>query len=299
MTDFRQHVLQRLEHFPDKKDRWLVVHQLLHHAYQNCIPLPYIYAIYDTLRQEGYEYRPHYMRPVLVKFQRIFAQKPQEMPEQTRILLDYLQKNFSINYDDETIDLLMEFFCTQCHLTPLEIDTLLKKVNFRLNLYWSNLYHAALKRFDLSVLNSLKVFFNTNKTIRFEYTPTIRDQTLPVLQSFINQWSLADGPNHLEEQFNALKDLIDFVEVMNKRFVKNAAELVTLNDCVLINIVHWFLVKEKKETIDFVRRVFNLFEQRSKSIPLTKETREKVHQQLGISNQSLISSSFRSRRFQV
>ena len=131
LNNFRQFVLKRAENFVEKKDRWLAVHQLVHHAYQNYIPLPYIYSIYDLMHQQNFEYRPHYMRPVLVKLRRIFINNPEEMTDQTHKFLDYLQRKFSINYDNETIDLLIEFFFEQCHLKPLDIDLIFKKVNIR------------------------------------------------------------------------------------------------------------------------------------------------------------------------
>ena len=281
LTHFRENVLKRIEHFPEKKDRWLVVHQLLHHAYQNYIPLAYIYAIYDCLRAHDYEYRPHYMRPVLVKLQRIYANDPTEMVNQIRQLLDYLQKNFSINYDEETIELLIEHFFDQCHLAPLEIDTIFKKVNIRVSDYWTQLYSSTLKRLDGDLLNSLKVFLNVNRNFRFEYTPVVREQTTQAMQSWINRLSVNEENRTDEELFNHLKDLIDFVEVVNKRFVKNPTEVQNLNDQVLAGIVHWFSSKEQPRPTDFLERIVQLFEQRGKSIPVSDGTREKVYRQLG------------------
>ena len=291
LTHFRQHVLKRIEHFTEKKDRWLVVHQLLHHAYQNYIPLPYIYAIYDCLRAQDYEYRPHYMRPVLVKLQRIYSNDNAEMVNQTRQLLDYLQKNFSINYDDETIDLLIEYFFDQCHLAPLDIDTIFRKVNIRVNDYWMNLYLSTLKRLDGDLLNSLKVFLNVNRNFRFEYTPIVREQTIQAMQSLINRLSVNEENRSDDELFNHLKDLIDFIEVVNRRFVKNPTEVQTLNDHILASIVHWFSNKEQPRPSDFLERIVKLFQQRAKTIPVTDGTREKVYRQLG-KDHSILRSLF-------
>ncbi len=281
LKHFRQFVLKRAENFHEKKDRWLAIHQLLHHAYQNYIPLPYIYSIYDTMRLQNYEYRPHYMRPILVKLRRIFLNNPEEMTNQIRQFLDYLQKNFSINYDQETVDLLIEFSFDHCQLKPLDIDLIFKKVNINLNTYWTNLYLLTFKRINLDLLNSLKVFLNINKTVRFEYTSIIREQTIQGMQSLINQLSLNYDKNNFEEIFNHLKDIIDFIDIVNKRFVKNQNDIISLNDCILITIVNWFLEKEHQSSIDLLKKILTLFEQRSQTIPLTKSTRDNIYKQLG------------------
>ncbi|CAF4973808.1 unnamed protein product [Rotaria sp. Silwood1] len=216
LKNFHQYVLRRAENFTEKKDRWLAIHQLLYQAYQNYIPLPYIYAIYDTMHQQGYEYRQHYMRPLLVKFRRIFINNPQEIVNQTYKLLDYLQKNFSINYDNEIIDFLIEFLFDQCFLKPLDIDLLFKKVNIRFNNYWFNLYSLTLKRINMNLLNSLKIFLNMNKNVRFEYTSIIREQTMQAMQSLINQLYIDYEKKDYDEIFNHLKNIIDFIDTINK-----------------------------------------------------------------------------------
>jgi hypothetical protein len=233
------------------------------------------------MHEQHYEYRPHYMRPVLVKFQRIFINNPEQMTNQTRDLLDYLQKNFSITYDHEIIDLLIEFLFDQCHLKPLDIDLLFKKVNIRLNNYWSNLYLLTLKRINIQLLNSLKVFLNVNKTTRFEYTSIIREQTLQTMQALINQLSINYEEQNRDETLNHLISLIDFLDIVNKRFGKNQNEVILLNDSVLINIVNWFLKKEHQQSIDLLKQILHIFQQRSQTIPLTDETKEKVYKQLG------------------
>jgi hypothetical protein len=232
---------------------------------------------------QNYEYRPHYMRPILVKFKRIFINNPQEMSNQIFEFLNYLQKNFSINYDNETFDLLIDFFFDQCNLKPLDIDIIFKKVNINLNNYWLNLYLLTLKRINIDLLNSLKVFLNTNKTVRFEYTLNIREQTIQSLQSLINQLSINynDNNNNSNDILNHLKNLIDFIDIINKRFVKNQNDIISLNDCILISIVNWFLQKEHKQSIDLLKKILNIFEQRSQTIPLSNETREKIYKQLG------------------
>jgi len=292
LNNFRQFVLKRAENFIEKKDRWLAIHQLLHHAYQNYIPISYIYAIYDSMRLEDYEYRPHYMRPILVKFQRIFINNPQEMSNQISEFLNYLQKNFSINYDDETLDLLIEFFFDQCYLKPLDIDIIFKKVNINLNTYWLNLYLLTLKRINIDLLNSLKVFLNGNKTVRFEYTTIIREQTIQAVQLLINQLSINYEKNNSDEIFDHFKNIIDFIDIVNKRFVKNQNDIISLNDSVLISIVNWFLEKEHQQSIDLLKQILNIFEQRSQTIPLTDITREKIYKQLGNEKFILISMLF-------
>ncbi|CAF4265213.1 unnamed protein product [Rotaria sp. Silwood2] len=282
LKHFHQYVLKRAENFTEKKDRWLAIHQLLYQSYQNYIPLPYIYAIYDTMRQQEFEYRQHYMRPILVKFRRIFINNPQEIVNQTRELLDYLQKNFSINYDSEIIDFLVEFFFDQCYLKPVDIDLLFKKVNIRFNNYWFNLYSLTLKRINMDLLNSLKVFLNMNKNVRFEYTPIIREQTMQAMQSLINQLYIDYEKKDYNEIFNHLKNIIDFIDIVNKRFVKNQNDIISLNDCILICIVNWFLEKEHKQSVDLLKKILKIFEQRSQTIPLTNEVREKIYKQLGI-----------------
>ena len=276
ITSFRTNVLRHAENFLDKKDRWLAIHQLLHHAYQNYIPLPYIYAIYDAMRTQKYDYRPHYMRPILVKFRRIFVDKPEEMSEETGKFLAYLQKNFSINYDQETIDLFIEFFLDYCRLNPMDIDVILKKVNIPLANYWSNLYHCTLKRIDMNHLNSLTAFLNANKTVRFEYTSTIREQTNQAIQSLINQ------SKDLKKFGDYFNDLINFLVIVNKRFgKKNSSDLLEFNDGVLLNIIANFYEKDRPESIDLLKNIFQLFEQRAQLIPLTPSIREQIIKQLG------------------
>ncbi|CAF1058055.1 unnamed protein product [Rotaria sordida] len=282
LKNFHQYVLKRAENFTDKKDRWLAIHQLLYQAYQNYIPLPYIYAIYDIMHQQGYEYRQHYMRPMLIKFRRIFINNTQEMINQIHKLLDYLQKNFSINYDNEIIDYLIEFCFDQCYLKPLDIDILFKKVNIRFNNYWFNLYLLTLKRININLLNSLKIFLNVNKNIRFEYTTIIREQTMQAMQSLINQLYIDYEKKDYNEIFNHLKNIIDFIDIINKRFVKNQNDIISLNDCVLICIVNWFLEKDHQQSIDLLKKILKIFEQRSQTIPLTNEVKEKLYKQLGI-----------------
>ena len=286
LNHFRQSVLKRAESFTEQKDRWLAVHQLLYHAYQNCIPLPYIYSIYDTMRAHNYEYRPHYMRPVLTSLRRIYADSSEEMANQTRQLLDYLQKNFSITYDHEITDLLIDFLFDQCHLQPTDIDAVFKHVNIRLLDYWSNLYMITLKRLSMDSLNSLKVFLNVNKAVRLEYTPAVRDQTMQAMQSLINQLSVNKDEHSDEETFNHLKDILDFVETINQRFVKNQNEIIPLNDSVLVNIVHWFQKKDDQASADLLKKIVQLFAQRAKTLPLTDETKDQIYQQLGETDRS-------------
>lgn len=281
LNNFREHVLKRAESFTEKKDRWLAIHQLLYQAYQNCIPLPYIYSIYDTMREQGYEYRQHYMRPFLVKLHRLYINNPQEMANQTRQLLDYLQKNFSINYDAEIIDYLIEFLFDQCHSNPLDIDMLFKKVNIRFNTYWLNLYILTLKRINLNLLNSLKVFLNTNKNVRFEYTPIIREQTMQTMHGFINKLYSDNETKDYNKIFAQLRNIIDFIDVINKRFVKNQNDIVSLNDYVLISIMNLFLQKDNQRSMDLLKRVLKAFEERSQAIPLTYDIKEKIYKQLG------------------
>lgn len=288
LNHFQQTVLQRAEMFIESKDRWLAIHQLLHHAYQNYLPMPYIYSIYDSMHRLNYDYRPHYIRPILIKFQRIYQEKPVEMTNQIQILLDYLQKNFSINFDSETIDLLIEFLFEKCFLKTTDIDTIFKKVNINLNLYWTNLYTQTFQRINIELLNSLAVFLNLNKNVRFEYNPVIREQTIQGVQSLINQLSLNYEKQNSDEIFQHLKDLIDFIDIVNKRFVKNPTDLINLNDCVLISIVNWFLDKNHQQSIDLLKRILNIFEQRSQTITLTESVREKIYRQLGIKSQSEI-----------
>lgn len=275
LTHFRESVLQRAENFLEKKDRWLAIHQLLHHAYQTYIPLPYIYAIYDAMHRQNYDYRPHYMRPMLVKFRRIFVDNPEAMTDETRKFLAYLQKNFSINYDQETFDLLVEFFLDYCHLKPLDIDLIFKKVNIPLTAYWSNLYLCTLKQINLELLGSLTAFLNANKTVRFELTSTIREQTNQAIQSLINQ---SKNSETIIEYFN---DLVNFLAIINKRFGKNVSDVQAFNDAVLINIITSFYETNQSESIDLLKKIFQLFEQRTQAIPLTRSTREKVCKQLG------------------
>lgn len=276
LNNFRRFVLKRAENFLEKNDRWLAIHQLLHHAYQNYIPLPYIYAIYDSMCLQNYEYRPHYMRPILVKLQRIFINKPEEMSNQLYEFLNYLQKNFSINYDNETIDLLIEFFFEKCHLKPSDIDIIFKKVKIHLNNYWLNLYFLTLKRINIDLLNSLKIFFNTNKNTRFEYTSMIREQTIQAIQSLVNQLDI-----NSDQILNHFKIIIDFIDIINKRFVKNSNDIIALNDGILITIANWVLDKEHKKKIELLKQILNLFEKQSQTIPLTNETKEKIYKQLG------------------
>ncbi|CAM4940877.1 unnamed protein product [Rotaria socialis] len=282
LNNFHQYILKRAESFTEKKDRWLSIHQLLYQAYQNFIPLPYIYSIYDTMREQGFEYRQHYMRPLLVKFRRIYINNPKEMANQTRELLDYLQKNFSINYDNEIIDYLVEFFYDGSHLKPSDIDIIFKKVNIPFNNYWLNLYSLTLKRINMDLLNSLKVFLNINKNVRFEYTPVIREQTMQAMQSLINQLYTDNENKDYNEIFNHLKDIIDFIDTINKRFIKNQNDIISLNDCVLIFIVNWFLEKDHRQSVDLLKKILKIFEQRSGTIPLTNGVREKVYKELGI-----------------
>lgn len=294
LNNFQQFVLKRAENFHEKKDRWLAIHQLLHHAYQNYIPLPYIYSIYDLMHSQNYEYRPHYMRPVLVKFQRIFINQPEEMSNQLYQFLDYLQKKFSINYDNETVDLLIEFSFQQCHLKPLDIDTIFKKVNMNLNIYWLNLYLLTLKQNNLDLLNSLKIFLNINKNFRFEYTSIVREQTIQTLQLLINQLNVNHEKLTSDQIINYFKNLIDFIQIINKRFVKNHQDIITLNDCILISIVNWFLEKEHRQYTDLLKELLNIFQQQTKSIPLTNETKEKIYKQLG---NKIISNSKQNTMF--
>lgn len=276
LRSFRKNVIRHAENFLEKKDRWLAIHQLLHHAYQNYIPLPYIYAIYDAMRTQKYEYRPHYMRPILVKFRRIFVDQPNEISEELSKFLAYLQKNFSINYDQETIDLLIEFCLNYCRLKAMDIDTLLKKVNIPFANYWSNLYHCTLKQIDLDHLNSLTAFLNANKTVRFEYTSTIREQTNQAIQSLINQWKTSEK---VLEYFN---DLINFIVIVNKRFgKKGSSDLSGFNDGILLNIIENFYEKDRPESIEFLKKIFQFFDQRAQSIPLTSSIREQILKQLG------------------
>jgi hypothetical protein len=233
------------------------------------------------MHQQNHEYRPHYMRPMLVKIQRIFITNSQEIANQTRELLNYLQKKFSINYDYETIDFLIEYFFDQCHLKPLDIALIFKKVNIHSNTYWSNLYLLTLKRINIDLLNSLTIFLNNNKTVRFEYTSILRDQTIQAMQSLINQLSIDYEKTNSEEIFNHLKVIIDFIDIVNKHFVKNSNDIVALNDCILINIVNWFLEKEQKQSIDLLKKILKVFEQRSQTIPLTDGMKEKIYKQLG------------------
>ncbi|CAF2111137.1 unnamed protein product [Rotaria magnacalcarata] len=282
LNNFRRYVLKRAESFTEKKDRWLSIHQLLYQAYQNYIPLPYIYSIYDTMHEQGFEYRQHYMRPLLVKLRRMYINNPKEMVNQTRELLDYLQKKFSINYDNETIDYLVEFFYDESHLKPSDIDILFKKVNIPCSNYWLNLYSLTLKRINMDLLDSLKVFLNINKNVRFEYTPVIREQTLQAMQSLINQLYTDNENKDYNEIFNHLKSIIDFIDTINKRFIKNQNDIISLNDCVLIFIVNWFLEKEHRQSVDLLKKILKIFEQRSQTIPLTNGVREKVYKELGI-----------------
>jgi hypothetical protein len=233
------------------------------------------------MRSQNYDYRPHYMRPILVKFRRIFLTNPEEMSNQIREFLIYLQQNFSINYDPETLDLLIEFFFDQCQLKPLDIDILFKKVNIQLNTYWSSLYLLTLKRINIDLLNSLKVFLNINKTVRFEYSSIIREQTIQAIQSLMNQLTINYEKINPDEIFNYFKNLIDFIEIVNKRFLKNQNDIISLNDCVLICIVNWFLETEHQQNIDLLKKILNLFEQRTQTIPLTNETKDKIYKQLG------------------
>ena len=278
MYNFSQFVLKRAESFTDERDRWIAIHQLLLHAYQNFVPLPYIYSIYEAMHQQDYEYRQHYMRPILIKLQRIYINNSQEMLNQVHQFLDYLQKKFSINYDNEIIDLLINFFFDQCNLKAVDIDILFKKVNIRLNDYWSNLYLLTLQRINIDKLNKLKVFLNSNKTIRFEYTSIIHEQTIRSLQSLINQLYVDNEKNNYDTIFHYLKYIIDFIDIVNKRFVKSQDDIILLNDCILICIVNWFLEKENQQSIDLFKKILEIFEQR---IPLTNETKEKIYQQLG------------------
>ena len=282
LTHFRETVLQRAENFLEKKDRWLAIHQLLHHAYQNYIPLPYVYAIYDSMHRQNYDYRPHYMRPILVKFRRIFVDNPEAMANETRNFLAYLQKNFSINYDQETFDLLVEFFLDYCHLKPFDIDLIFKKVNISLTAYWSNLYLGTLKQINLELLQSLTAFLNANKTVRFEFTSNIREQTNQAIQSLINQ------SNNAEKIVDYFNDVINFLAMINKRFGKNTSDLLAFNDAVLINIFTSFYDESQRQSIDLLKTIFQLFEQRAQTIPLTRLTKEKVCKQLGLKSSNEI-----------
>ncbi|CAF4301789.1 unnamed protein product, partial [Adineta steineri] len=151
LNHFRQSILKRTENFIDKKDRWLAIHQLLYHAYQNNLPLPYIYATYDAMRQQNYEFRAHYIRPILAKLPRIYMNNSKEITNQTHKLLNYLQENFSIKYDNEIIDILIGHLFDQCHLKPSDIALLFKNVKINLNHYWSNLYLSSLKRINIEL----------------------------------------------------------------------------------------------------------------------------------------------------
>ncbi|CAF1247619.1 unnamed protein product [Adineta steineri] len=284
LNHFRQSILKRTENFVDRKDRWLAIHQLLYHAYQNNLPLPYIYATYDAMRQQNYEFRAHYIRPILVKLPRIYINNSKEITNQTHKLLNYLQENFSIKYDNEIIDILIGHLFDQCHLKPLDIALLFKNVKINLNHYWSNLYLSTLKRINIELLNSLTKFINTNKTIRFEYTSVIREQTIQAMQSLINQLSIDYNTTNSDEIFNHLKIIINFLDVINKRFVKNPNDIIALNDCVIINIMNWFLDKEQQQSVDLLKKVLNLFKQHSQTIILTDETKEKIYKQLGITS---------------
>lgn len=233
------------------------------------------------MHKQGFEYRQHYMRPVLVKLRRIYINDQEEMIKQTRELLDYLQKTFSVNYDQEIVDHLIEFFFDQCCLKPLDIDAIFKKVNIRVNIYWLNLYLLTLKRLNVNLLSSLKVFLNMNKNVRFEYTPLIRDQTIQAMQVLVNQVYIDNDKKDYDEVFNHLKHIIDFIETINKRFVKNQNDIVSLNDCLLISIVNWFLEKDHQSSVNLLKKVLTLFEQRSKTIILSDETKTKIYKQIG------------------
>ncbi|UJR20772.1 hypothetical protein I4U23_023887 [Adineta vaga] len=289
LNNFRQFVLKRAANFSEKKDRWLSIHQLLYHAYQSHLPLRYIYSIHDLMRQQNYAYRPHYIRPMLIKLQRIFVGNTQEMTNQTSQLLGYLQKKFSLNYDYETIECIINHFFDRCHLKPLDISLIFKKVNINLNNIWSNLYLSTLKRINIDLLTSLTIFLHSNKTIRFDYTPIIREQTIQALQSLINQLSVNYTKNNSEEIFNSSKTIIDFLEVLNTRFVQNTDDIIRLNDGILISFLQEFLEKDQKQSIDLLKKILQVFEQRSLTIPLTNETKEKIYQQLGMKSLNEVS----------
>ncbi|CAF1687557.1 unnamed protein product, partial [Didymodactylos carnosus] len=72
--NFQNNILNRTQEFTNTKDCWTTIHQLLFHSYLNFIPLPYLYLIYDVMKQHQYEYRPHYIRPLLIKIQKLYSQ---------------------------------------------------------------------------------------------------------------------------------------------------------------------------------------------------------------------------------
>lgn len=285
LREFREKVLQRVEFFSDDKDRWLVVHQLLHHAYQNLIPLAYIYEIYETMRLNEFEYRAHFMRPVLVKFSRIFVDKTNSMSEEIGKFLEFLQRNFSINYDSETMDVLIEFLFDRCRLDAPEIDSLLRKSNIRFNDYWTNLYLSSTNKISRERLNSLKVFLNSNKNFRFEFSSQIREKTGQAIESYLNQVQVHFQDGKTGELFESLRELVDFIEILNKRFVKNQGDLVALNDFTLMNMIHSF---DEKKSVDLTRRIFELFLERKSNIPLSDRVKKNVEQSLNSDQNSSV-----------
>ncbi|CAF5113864.1 unnamed protein product, partial [Rotaria sp. Silwood1] len=96
----------------------------------------------------------------------------------------------------------------------------------------------------------------------------------------INQLYIDYEKKDYDEIFNHLKNIIDFIDIVNKRFVNNQNDIISLNDCVLICIVNWFLEKEHQQSIDLLKKILRIFEQRSQTIPLTNEVREKLYKQL-------------------